>query len=221
MRGLHPRWGHTTSSYRGNPVPTVGSGAGYARHVHLPTTKRHPVFIPSCGLNKAIVIPLKIAPPDQRPTTVARAPIRHHRPDRRPATVSFRPKRRNLRRSSPPTPEAPAQTLRPPTGGPHFHGRWRRPQPACWIAMKFDQASPHIVLPVTGVTTSPRARCGAGTHGGPIQSRRAGSLRLTGVTRYPWWGAEAGTPDIYNSQPTGATPFSSPRAALTKPWFFL
>ncbi len=38
--------------------------------------------------------------------------------------------------------------------------------------------------------------------------RRASSHRLTGVTRYPRWGAEVGTPDMYNPHATGNTPFS-------------
>ena len=36
---------------------TQGSrGAAHARHVHLPTGSQRPIFITSCGLNKAIVI---------------------------------------------------------------------------------------------------------------------------------------------------------------------
>ncbi len=44
-------------------------------------------------------------------------------------------------------------------------------------------------------------------------SRPAPQHRLTGVTRYPRWGAEVGTPDMYNSQPAGSTPLSKPRLA--------
>ncbi len=98
--------------------------------------------LPAATFDHENVIPQKIAPPDQRPITVARPPIRHPRPDRRPATVSFRAQPRNLRRSSPPTLEAPAQPLRPPTGRPHFHERWRRWQPVWMIVTKISRSTP-------------------------------------------------------------------------------
>ena len=50
------------SSYRRKPVSMgPGRGGGYARHVQLPTGRQHPIFITSCGLHKAIVIPMKRA----------------------------------------------------------------------------------------------------------------------------------------------------------------
>ena len=49
----------------------------------------------------------------------------------------------------------------------------------------------------------------------PIQPPPTSSYRTP--IRYQRWGAEVGTPDMYNSQPAGATPLSSPRAAMTNP----
>ena len=51
-----PGRSNPTPSCRGSPVPTVGCGSGYALPVRLPTDKKPPTFITSCGLNKAIVI---------------------------------------------------------------------------------------------------------------------------------------------------------------------
>ena len=39
-----------------DPVPTVGSGGGYAGLVQLPSDRPRTIFITSCGLDKAIVI---------------------------------------------------------------------------------------------------------------------------------------------------------------------
>ena len=42
--------------------------------------------------------------------------------------------------------------------------------------------------------------------------------RLTGDSRYPWWGDCGGTFGMYNSKPKGKSPISSPCAALRRPY---
>ena len=48
-------------------------------------------------------------------------------------------------------------------------------------------------------------------------NRLTGPLRLTGESRYPRWGAEVGTPDMFNPHPTSNASPSSPHTALTRP----
>ncbi len=76
----------------------------------------------------------------------------------------------------------------------------------------YENSPPGVACP--GLDTGscphrrPALRCGAVPTVDHTPHRRAGPLRLTGVTRYPRWGAEAGTPDMYNPHTTGNTPFS-------------
>ncbi len=76
-----------TSSCRGNPVPTVGRGGGYARHVQPPSFgRRHPTFITHANPQPPIVGCVPCGRPPGR-TGDAATPVnlpRSHTPARRP-----------------------------------------------------------------------------------------------------------------------------------------